>query len=89
MRSGTRFHFADKFASTIWIRIGPDQSHVGHDKIPVVIALNSISARFITCPHFGQICALTSLFPESIQGNSVQYCNRSVGCVQHDARLAQ
>ena len=60
--------------------MGPDQSQRGHDKIPVVIALKSISAKFITCPHLGQICALTSCFSEFIQGNSVQYCNQSVSC---------
>jgi len=80
LKEGSTSHLTIEFASMIWIRIGPDQSQCGHDKIPVVTALKSISARFITCPHLGQICALISRFSEFISRHSVQCCNRSSNC---------
>ena len=65
-------------ASTISIPIGPDQSHLGHVSIPVVIALRSILARSMMSPHFGHMCALIHRFSRLIEGSQIQQIVHSV-----------
>jgi hypothetical protein len=64
------WHFCGKYPlgqnksspSVTQISIGPDQSQLGHETIPVVIAFRSISARFETHSHFGKICTGSECF---------------------------
>ena len=64
-----RYSFDYLSASTISIPIGPDQSHLGHVSMPVVIALRSIFARSMMSPHFGHMCALIHRFSRLIEGS--------------------
>jgi hypothetical protein len=71
-------------ASTISIPIGPDQSHLGHVSIPVVMALRSILARSMMSPHFGHMCALIHRFSRLIEGSQIQQIVHSVQLLRKD-----